>query len=162
MTLIVTHAAGFLACFTRNLDGTLKQRALIDTGEEPPTATELADIGERFAKQYGWVNGSSIPTPPVARVAKAKPARQLPPKRRYDNVSDPPVNERQGMILEFVRHHPRVSIAEIIEGCGFESTETRRGRWRFQIEDFVDSGVFIREDDPAGTRRTKHYSLANA
>lgn len=156
MTLVVTHAAGFLACFTRNPDGTMKQRALIDTGEEPPTAIELADIGERLSKEYGWVNGVTVPNV-RGKVAKPKIAKALPSKRKY-NDSDPPTSERMRMIVEYLTKHPNSSLREIIEGLGFTLTVDRNGRWHHQINALTANGTLVITHDEYGRRR--QYAIA--
>jgi hypothetical protein len=139
MTLVVTHAAGFLACFTRNADGTMKQRALIDTGEEPPTAIELADIGERLSKEYGW-NGTTVPVAPV-KIMKGK-TKALPQKRGYNN-SDPPVPERKTLIVAYLRAHPNSTIPEIISGLAFEPDHIRIGRWTHQFNELMRDGIIV-------------------
>jgi hypothetical protein len=155
MTLVVTHAAGFLACFTRNPDGTMRQRALIDTGEEPPTALELADIGERLSKEYGW-NGQAVAVNPV-KAMKAKP-KALPQKRSYTQ-SDLPVPERKARMLAYLGEHPHSTLKELIEGMGFEADHGRTQRWYFQIRDLLENGDIIRRKGFRGGYKVTEYSV---
>lgn len=144
MTLVVTHANGFLGCFTQDEDGTMRQRALIDTGEEPPTAKELAELGNVLAEQWGWMPQALAPTPTPAptkalptsddsvKAVKDAARKERERKRKYD-ATDPPTGDRCRMIVDYLRDHPNSTAIEIVSGCGFSPDRDRVARWHHQF-----------------------------
>ena len=173
MTLVVTHAQGYLACFTRNPDGSMKQRALIDTGEEPPTALELANTGERFAQEFHWdqevqpastrskVKALSPSTTKHAirerqKRAQAREQRELQKKQKRtcktdrDNDDALPIEQRKAMIVDYLRNHPDSTQAEVLEGLGLESTSTRRARWHHHFGALITAGTIVVIRERAG------------
>lgn len=166
MTLVVTHANGFLGCFTREPDGTMRQRALIDTGEEPPTPETLATMGDALAEQWGW-NGRAIPPareakalPPADRKTKANGRKPRPgnnyPGGRHPN--DPPMAERQTMILAYLRQTPNQSVAEIVAGIGLEPDSGRLSRWHHVFKAMRDAGAIDRR--PRNDHVWEYWALA--
>lgn len=140
MTLVVTHTEGFLGCFTTEPDGSLRQRALIDTGTEPHTPLQLAELGTILAEQWGWsLNGYA----PVKKVApaqkKALPAQQKKP-RAYTQPTET-ITERYRLIQEYLAEHPDSTLMEILEGVGQPATHVVTARWYHQMKALVSNGT---------------------
>lgn len=151
MPLIVTHTEGYLACFTKEADGSMRQRALIDTGEQAPTPIVLAELGTKLAAEYGW----SFDQPVIKAPAKALPAKKakaIPAKANGRHVprpkgpmtvdpetgrasisADPPIAKRLELIKGYLADHPDQTMTEVIEGVGLESDHARKARWHHQF-----------------------------
>ena len=174
MTLIVTHTAGFLACFTRNPDGSMKQRALIDTGEEPPTAAELATMGDQFARQYGWIEIQPLPTrnkikalpsssDETRKLKDAERQRRNRAKKKIerDNDDSLPIEQRKAMIVDYLSTHPDSILPEVLEGLGLEPTMSRRARWHHHFGALVAAGTIIVVGQRANNKgHPKEYQVA--
>lgn len=162
MTLVVTHANGFLACFTRADDGSMRQRALIDTGDDPPTAVDLANLGDELARTWNWL--PALPASTRKPYANAKPAVvPLPPasdpvkrlkdaeRKRKDgrgvrSKTDPPPRERPAMVTRFLEANPRSTLAQIIVGLGLKADAARLGRWHHTIVALREAGAIQRSE----------------
>lgn len=144
--LVVTHAEGFLACFTREADGKIKQRALIDIGEHPPTAAELATMGLELADRFHWTNGARPIAPPRIRALEGA-KRRNPIKRsgkppRVRNARPEEIAERKERILAYVREHPNSSTNEVLTGVGIDPKDDRaRGRWHWHFKQLREAGA---------------------
>lgn len=175
MTLVVTHANGYLGCFTQNPDGTMRQRALIDTGDEPPTAAQLAEIGTTMADQWGW-QLSALPAQPSRKqsataLPKGDPVAELKavekrrksgapkPKRGYDNTSDIPKADRERLIPEFLASNPYRTAAEIITGLGYEADDKRIARWHHSFIALWEAGRIARRIREGSKTRLNEYYL---
>lgn len=146
MTLVVTHANGFLGCFTREPDGSMRQRALIDTGEEPPTAVELAELGTVLANQWGWnINGHSLPEAPEPKPKRSLPqAKTAPVKQRGYRLDPHSTGERMSMIVDYLRSHPNSTQREVISGLGFDAEDKQlMGRWTHQFKELIRQRVIM-------------------
>lgn len=116
----------------------MRQRALIDTGDGPPTPEMLAALGDGMDAQWHW----SAPALP------AKRAKALPPapadrktnatgrtKRKYNrpyggHPADPKSAERPALVLAYLQQTPNQSLSEILNGIGLDAREPGRlGRW---------------------------------
>lgn len=161
MTLVITHANGYLGCFTQEPDGSMRQRALIDTGAEPPTAVDLATIGTRLAHEYGWQLNGTVPVKGKAlpKKAKALPVNKRKALRDPDMSGDPRPAERPPLIMDYLARHPNSSIREIIEGLGFEATDLRAGRWSHTFKALIASGEITRRSRESDNYRTQEYAL---
>lgn len=170
MTLVVTHANGFLGCFTRGDDGTMRQRALIDTGPDAPTAVDLAELGERLAREYGWTLAPALPEPvkrePLPPALSAAKKRQVEKeaaaerKRRYD-ATDPPTGERCALIKQYLQAHPNSTAIEVIAGLGYDTNRERISRWHHQFGLLVKAKQItmqIRANQP-GSGKPNEYRI---
>lgn len=149
MTLVVTHAQGFLGCFTTEPDGTLKQRALIDTGQPDPTPLDLATLGERMAKEYNWVNGNSVSDggKPKALPSKKQPKEiPAPRKIRFKGKGQSPdgmvPSEREAFILEYLATNGESALSQITRAKGLEPSEAN-GRWHHSMNALQNRGLVV-------------------
>lgn len=152
----------------------MQQRALIDTGEEPPTPQALAELGTGLAVQYGWSLNGVAPINGARVIKERKPAELAAAERRAKDRerkrkgrgkwtvdrSDPPKEERMGMMIEWVRQHPRSSLPEIVAGCGYVPERNRIGRWTHQIRELVTAGILTSAVREGAHGRLKEYTLA--
>jgi len=152
-TLVVTHAAGFLACFTAGPDGSMRQRALIDTGQEPPSPAELAELGSGLASTYGWhpdtTQAPSKPQRAIGRPPKALPAARAK-KRKY-----PPIAERQPLMLSYLQQHGPSTVREFVEAQGYSWDPRTNATWWTVLESLVKEGLVTKSKaaHPAGGNR---------
>jgi hypothetical protein len=156
MTLVVTHTQGFLGCFTKEPDGTLKQRALIDTGQEAPTPLDLANMGETMARDYKWLN--QLPEAAKPKPLPPKPSKAIPaPKHKFSAPGQSPdgmtVSERKNYILAVLRHHPDgMTTTQLVTGKGLDFREAS-GRWHHQLKDLERAGLIVGRPMKEGIRR---------
>lgn len=144
MTLVITHTNGFLGCFTKAADGTMQQRALIDTGEEAPTPMALAELGESMAKQYGWIAPRVVA--PIPSKAIAEPRVKARPKGK-ELVGE----ERNAYIMSFMRGHGSATLREIMESAGTYSHESA-SRWQHNMRALCEQGLIMRMQKGTGTQ----------
>lgn len=173
MPLVVTHTEGFLACFTQEADGSMRQRALIDTGEASHTPSSLADLGVKLAGEYGWTFDAPLPKPvapkpkAVAHKPKALPRTQRPKQivkhadGTLSSADDPSVADRYALITEYLRVHGEAEMLDVIAGVGLEPTPARAARWHHQFNALLASNVLAYRIF-ADNGRTKVYRLADA
>lgn len=172
MTFIVTHTQNHLGCFTLNPDGTMTQRALVDTGPQELTPTELATMGLQMASQFGWtLNGSPArPELPEARVPWNK-GKKLGPEysevrrqaalkgirastggnspytgthSRIAHPEDPKPVERKRIIFSYLLEHPDSTVWDIIQSVGLEATHARKTRWMNYLWEMKTAGLVYR------------------
>lgn len=171
MTLIVTYAEEMLACFTREPDGSMRQRAAIHTGPQVPTPAELAEMGSGLALRYAWgLNGyNPIKASPAAKKALlpvAKRAPRVQQKRRQRNASREEIQARIDHILRYLEIHPSGTLREIVTAAlGPKTTEHNISNWRFQFDKLTREGKLERvigPYDPAAHNRPYIFSLKGA
>jgi len=78
-TMVVTERNGVIAVFTRNHDGTVRQRLIMDAEDADLHHAELATFATTLGHQFGWL---VAPEPRASkRVAAAKAKAVTPAKR---------------------------------------------------------------------------------
>lgn len=154
MTLVVTHTEGFLGCFTVNPDGSMRQRALIDTGSQSPTPQALAELGMNLAGQYDWaLNGVH---PPAVKALSKKPAA-LPAARK--GKPEPHSERRASLIVEYLKEHPNSSLKEILQGMGLVGDTGQQSRWHHNMHTLMDAGTVVRARAGKSSSQPFRYSL---
>lgn len=166
MTLVVTHTEGFLGCFTVEPDGSMKQRALIDTGSQTHSPKELADLGLSMAAEYDWVltpiaqPGSQVQKE-IAQPVKAikAPEKKHPQKKKpYVHRSYPTATEKVALILECLTFHPGVTLREALALMGQPDDTSSASNWHHSFRALLDQGAITRAG--AGNSAQPHtYSL---
>lgn len=154
----------------------MRQRALIDTGDDPPTAVDLANLGDELARTWNWLPAlpastrkpyanakpAVVPLPPASDpVKRLKDAERKRKARGYDNRSDPPARERPAMVTRYLEAHPRSTLAQIVVGLGMEANIGRLGRWQHTIVAMREAGTIAREQLPEGSTRPYVYWLTD-
>jgi hypothetical protein len=171
MTLVVTHTEGFLGCFTMNPDGSMKQRALIDTGDEHVSPQELAETGLVLAETYGWsfapvVNGvkkaaalkESDPIKAL-KAAEKKNGQKKPQQRRQYRQDYPKGPEKVSMILACLAEHPGSTLKEVLELMGQPTDGHTCGNWYHTFKSLREEGRIVSAGD--GRQRDPfRFSLA--
>lgn len=172
MILVITHANEHVACFTAEPDGSVKQQALINTGTDAPTPTELAHLGQRLADEFQWdTNGNgrkrkALPPgkrkPGVIKQLHDTEQRRNGTQRRrgrpYDQ-SDMAPELRGDAVMAYLREHPDSSASEIVSGLGMEPTHQRIGRWHHIFVRLRTNGQILPRETNEHGRRVR-YSLA--
>jgi len=176
MTLVVTHTEGFLGCFTVNADGSMRQRALIDTGPTQVTPQALAELGTSLAEQYDWTltavqtNGhekkavaAADPIKALKALPEKKPQKkQKPPSRQnYVHRSYPSAADKRALILECLRVHPEVSLMEALPLMGQPADGAASSNWNHTFKALLTEGTIVRSG-PGNSVEPFRYSLAGA
>lgn len=173
-TLVVTHTEGFLGCFTVNPDGSMRQRALIDVGTEPPSPQALAALGMSLAGEYGWqLNGVKpelVEHPRLPAVKKAlkkgvaalpapaaeavRNARSLGQKNRKQY---PPAAVKVALIVKCLRQYPGSSIGQILERSNQPNDAGHQSNWSHTIKAMLQDGSLYRTGKGHSTDPFKYY-----
>jgi hypothetical protein len=124
-TLVITHAEGFLACFTQDDNGTMKQRALLDVGDNVPTAAELAKMGSAFADQFHWLNGAQSDAPPIRALPAKQKAHATKRSRAYQTTDATEVARIRADVILWLASHPDSVAMEIAKGVGIPTDDNK-------------------------------------
>jgi len=147
MTLVVTHTEGFLGCFTVNPDGSMRQRALIDTGSQAPTPQELAETGVVLAENYGWQINGVIPAP-VKQALPAQKKKAIPLKRGpepgYHHRKYPSTEQKREMILAYLGEHGPTILTDVLRGIGQPTDQTAISNWYHTFSALFKEGLIIK------------------
>lgn len=169
MNLIVTYAADHVAIFAAK--GTdVTQLALINTGTETPTPSDLAALGLRLSNEFGWE-----PAPVEAKPAKetraeiaAKNREAVPHavgKRLHNgqpHKNDPPVPLRKAGIVRIVTETPGLTRREIVTRMGLRPDTGRMTRWKHQFDALQFEGKIVGQVERTGKTTNLHYYPASA
>lgn len=171
MTLVVTHNNGFLGCFTKEADGTMRQRALIDTGDAMATPESLALLADGLDGQWHWTTPAIAPTkrgrpkalppapadraPKVVDTAKRKRVKRRGNPYGGGHPADPLPAERPTMVLAYLNRTPYQTVSEILEGIGLEPTPERNSRWHHVFTHMLKARMIERRPRVGATGPTK-------
>ena len=153
MKLIATYVEGFAACFTESRTG-MKQRALIDIGDTPPTPQELADLASILSDQWGWMNRLEHPAGSVRKGELTSVPREK--RTREKEIS---TGERRTLILQYLAQHPDSGTRAIVEGLGYQPDEKRIARWAFTLATMDKAGAIISRKVREGMVNRHLYSI---